>query len=121
MCVCATECVIAHVASCSCRCVCLCVCRYLVLSLVTFFSISNPFRQPQSKTPIYHIMTWLSAAIIATIPASEPHYREVRCVCVRGCMCALQFAHLVGCVVCLTTRIRISACAGLRNEKASTC
>lgn len=48
---------------------------YFVLAVNFYFSISNPFRRPQSKMPAYHAWVWISAAVTGAITATRSDFR----------------------------------------------
>lgn len=49
---------------------------YLVMAANFYFSISNPFVKPQSKTVLYHVGCWSVAALTAVVAATNSGYRD---------------------------------------------
>lgn len=52
------------------------LCWYFVLALNAYFSISNPFRMPQTKTTAYHVCVWSASVFTALLTLSSNAFRQ---------------------------------------------
>lgn len=50
--------------------------RYFVLAVNFYFSISNPFKRPQSKMLTYHIVVWSTSILTGFITMSRYGFRQ---------------------------------------------